>query len=411
MIDTIVQYPLEQIRSHFPNLSVEIKGKQLRYLDNAATTHKPQSVINAITSYYQESNSNIHRGVHTLSQNATKMYENTRTVVKEFINANALEEVVFTKGTTEGINLVANSFGKRFLKQGSVILLSQMEHHSNIVPWQLVAEQYGAVIKVIPMFESGELDMEEFSRLITENVSILSIVHMSNSLGTINPVKEMIKLAHKEGVIVLVDAAQSAQHIPIDVQDLDCDFLVFSGHKLYGPTGVGVLYGKKTILNELPPFMGGGDMILSVSFEKTTYNKLPAKFEAGTPNISGVIGLGSALTYMNSIGIDAIQEHEKSLLIECTNQLQEIPELRIIGTAKEKASVISFTLKNIHPHDVGSLLDADGIAVRAGHHCSQPVMNYYGIPATTRISFGMYNTIEEIDDTVNSIRSIIKMFA
>jgi len=411
MIDTIVQYPLEQIRSHFPNLSVEIKGKKLRYLDNAATTHKPQSVINAITSYYQESNSNIHRGVHTLSQNATKMYENTRTVVKEFINANALEEVVFTKGTTEGINLVANSFGKRFLKQGSVILLSQMEHHSNIVPWQLVAEQYGAVIKVIPMFESGELDIEAFSRLITENVSILSIVHMSNSLGTINPVKEMIELAHKEGVIVLVDAAQSAQHIPIDVQDLDCDFLVFSGHKLYGPTGVGVLYGKKTILNELPPFMGGGDMILSVSFEKTTYNKLPAKFEAGTPNISGVIGLGSALTYMNSIGIDAIQEHEKSLLIECTNQLQEIPELRIIGTAKEKASVISFTLKNIHPHDVGSLLDADGIAVRAGHHCSQPVMNYYGIPATTRISFGMYNTIEEIDDTVKSIRSIIKMFA
>lgn len=411
MIDTIVQYPLEQIRSHFPNLSVEIKGKKLRYLDNAATTHKPQSVINAITSYYQESNSNIHRGVHTLSQNATKMYENTRLVVKEFINANAVEEIIFTKGTTEGINLVANSFGKRFLKQGSVILLSQMEHHSNIVPWQIVAEQYGAVIKVIPMFESGELDMEAFSRLITENVSILSIVHMSNSLGTINPVKEMIELAHKEGVIVLVDAAQSAQHIPIDVQDLDCDFLVFSGHKLYGPTGVGVLYGKKTILNELPPFMGGGDMILSVTFEKTTYNKLPAKFEAGTPNISGVIGLGSALTYMNSIGIDTIQEHEKSLLIDCTNQLQEIPELRIIGTAKEKASVISFTLKNIHPHDVGSLLDADGIAVRAGHHCSQPVMNYYGIPATTRISFGMYNTIEEIDDTVKSIRSIIKMFA
>lgn len=411
MIDTIVQYPLEQIRSHFPNLSVEIKGKKLRYLDNAATTHKPQSVINAITSYYQESNSNIHRGVHTLSQNATKMYENTRLVVKEFINANAVEEIIFTKGTTEGINLVANSFGKRFLRQGSVILLSQMEHHSNIVPWQIVAEQYGAVIKVIPMFESGELDMEAFYRLITENVSILSIVHMSNSLGTINPVKEMIELAHKEGVIVLVDAAQSAQHIPIDVQDLDCDFLVFSGHKLYGPTGVGVLYGKKTILNELPPFMGGGDMILSVTFEKTTYNKLPAKFEAGTPNISGVIGLGSALTYMNSIGIDTIQEHEKSLLLDCTNQLQEIPELRIIGTAKEKASVISFTLKNIHPHDVGSLLDADGIAVRAGHHCSQPVMNYYGIPSTTRISFGMYNTIEEIDDTVKSIRSIIKMFA
>lgn len=411
MLDTIVQYPVEQIRSHFPNLSIDIKGKKLRYLDNAATTHKPQSVIDAINSYYKESNSNIHRGVHTLSQKATKLYENTRSVVKEFINANALEEIIFTKGTTEGINLVANSFGKKFLKQGSVILLSQMEHHSNIVPWQLVAEQYGAVIKVIPMFESGELDMDAFSRLITENVSILSIVHMSNSLGTINPVKEMIELAHKEGAMVLVDAAQSAQHLQIDVQELDCDFLVFSGHKLYGPTGVGVLYGKKNILNELPPFMGGGDMILSVTFEKTTFNKLPAKFEAGTPNISGVIGLGSALTYMNSIGIDAIQEYEKSLLIECTNQLQDIPELQIIGTAKEKASVISFTIKNIHPHDVGSLLDADGIAVRAGHHCSQPVMNFYGIPATSRISFGMYNTIEEIDDTVKSIRSIIKMFA
>ncbi|MBL8003754.1 MAG: cysteine desulfurase [Candidatus Kapabacteria bacterium] len=411
MLDTIVQYPVEQIRSHFPNLSIDIKGKKLRYLDNAATTHKPQSVIDAINSYYKESNSNIHRGVHTLSQKATKLYENTRSVVKEFINANALEEIIFTKGTTEGINLVANSFGKKFLKQGSVILLSQMEHHSNIVPWQLVADQYGAVIKVIPMFESGELDMDAFSRLITENVSILSIVHMSNSLGTINPVKEMIELAHKEGAMVLVDAAQSAQHLQIDVQELDCDFLVFSGHKLYGPTGVGVLYGKKNILNELPPFMGGGDMILSVTFEKTTFNKLPAKFEAGTPNISGVIGLGSALTYMNSIGIDAIQEYEKSLLIECTNQLQDIPELQIIGTAKEKASVISFTIKNIHPHDVGSLLDADGIAVRAGHHCSQPVMNFYGIPATSRISFGMYNTIEEIDDTVKSIRSIIKMFA
>jgi len=411
MIDTIVQYPVEQIRSQFPNLSVDIKGNKLRYLDNAATTHKPQSVINSIESFYKESNSNIHRGVHTLSQKATKMYEDSRKVVKEFINAQLVEEIIFTKGTTEGINLVANSFGKKYLKQGSVILLSQMEHHSNIVPWQLVAEQYDAEIKVIPMFESGELDMDTFSRLITENVSILSIVHMSNSLGTINPVKEMIQLAHKEGAMVLVDAAQSAQHIPIDVQELDCDFLVFSGHKLYGPTGVGVLYGKKKILEELPPFLGGGDMILSVTFEKTTFNKLPAKFEAGTPNISGVIGLGSALLYMKSVGVEYIQEYEKSLLLECTHQLQEIPELRIIGTAKEKASVISFTLNNIHPHDIGSMLDADGIAVRAGHHCSQPVMNFYGIPATTRISFGMYNTIDEIDYTVQSIRSIIKMFA
>lgn len=411
MIDTIVQYPIEQIRSQFPNLSVEIKGKKLRYLDNAATTHKPQNVINTINSYYKESNSNIHRGVHTLSQKATKMYEDTRTVVKEFINAHAVEEIIFTKGTTEGINLVANSFGKKYLKNGNVILLSQMEHHSNIVPWQLIAEQYGAVIKVIPMFESGELDMDAFSSLIKENVSILSIVHMSNSLGTINPVKEMIDLAHQEGVIVLVDAAQSAQHIAIDVQELDCDFLVFSGHKLYGPTGVGVLYGKKKLLEDLPPFLGGGDMILSVTFEKTTYNKLPAKFEAGTPNISGVIGLGVALNYMKTIGLESIQEYEKSLLVECTNQLQEIPELRIIGTANEKASVISFTLQNIHPHDIGSLLDADGIAVRAGHHCSQPVMNFYKVPATARISFGLYNTFEEIDYTVQSIRSIIRLFA
>lgn len=411
MIETIVTYPIEQIRSQFPNLSVEIKGKKLRYLDNAATTHKPQSVINSIESFYKESNSNIHRGVHTLSQKATKMYEDSRKVVQEFINAQFVEEIIFTKGTTEGINLVANSFAKKYLKKGSVILLSQMEHHSNIVPWQLVAEQYEAVIKVIPMFESGELDMEAFSTLIKENVSILSIVHMSNSLGTINPIKAMIELAHKEGVVVLVDAAQSAQHIPIDVHELNCDFLVFSGHKLYGPTGVGVLYGKKYLLEELPPFLGGGDMILSVSFEKTTFNKLPAKFEAGTPNISGVIGLGVALNYMKSIGLETIQEHEKSLLIECTNQLQEIPELRIIGTTKEKASVISFTLDSIHPHDIGSLLDADGIAVRAGHHCSQPVMKYYGIPATTRISFGMYNTLDEIDYTVRSIKSIIKLFA
>jgi cysteine desulfurase/selenocysteine lyase len=411
MIETATTYPIEQIRSQFPNLSVEIKGKKLRYLDNAATTHKPISVLETLESYYKTSNSNIHRGVHTLSQKATTLYENTRTIVKNFINAEHLEEVIFTKGTTEGINLVANSFGRRFLRKGSVILLSQMEHHSNIVPWQLVAQQYEATIKVIPMFENGELDMEAFSTMIKENVSILSIVQMSNSLGTINPVKEMIEIAHKEGVIVLVDAAQSAQHLPIDVQDLNCDFLVFSGHKLYGPTGVGVLYGKKKLLEEMPPYMGGGDMILSVTFEKTTYNKLPAKFEAGTPNIAGVIGLGTALEYMKSIGLDSIREYEKVLLEECTNQLSEIPELRIIGTASEKASVISFTLKNIHPHDIGSLLDVDGIAVRAGHHCCQPVMNYYGIPATTRISFGLYNTVEEIEYTVKSIRSIISLFA
>lgn len=411
-METIVEkYSIEKIRSDFPNLSVQIKGKKLRYLDNAATTHKPNSVINSLQSYYTESNSNIHRGVHSLSQKATSLYENSREVVRSFINASSLEEVIFTKGTTEGINLVANSFAKRYIKNGSVILLSQMEHHSNIVPWQLVAEQFGATIKVIPMFENGELDLEAFSELIKENVSILSIVHMSNSLGTINPVKEMISKAHLEGVTVLVDAAQSAQHIPIDVQDLDCDFLVFSAHKLYGPTGVGVLYGKKKLLEEMPPFLGGGDMILSVTFEKTTYNKLPFKFEAGTPNIAGVIAFSEALNYMNTIGVSNIQTYEQTLLEECTNQIQEIPNVRIIGNAANKASIVSFVIKDIHPHDIGSLLDLDGIAVRAGHHCTQPVMNYYSIPATSRISFGLYNNKEEIDFTVNSIRSIIKLFA
>jgi len=411
-METIVEkYSIEKIRSDFPNLSVQIKGKKLRYLDNAATTHKPNSVINSLQSYYTESNSNIHRGVHSLSQKATSLYENSREVVRSFINASSLEEVIFTKGTTEGINLVANSFAKRYIKNGSVILLSQMEHHSNIVPWQLVAEQFGATIKVIPMFENGELDLEAFSELIKENVSILSIVHMSNSLGTINPVKEMISKAHLEGVTVLVDAAQSAQHIPIDVQDLDCDFLAFSAHKLYGPTGVGVLYGKKKLLEEMPPFLGGGDMILSVTFEKTTYNKLPFKFEAGTPNIAGVIAFSEALNYMNTIGVSNIQTYEQTLLEECTNQIQEIPNVRIIGNAANKASIVSFVIKDIHPHDIGSLLDLDGIAVRAGHHCTQPVMNYYSIPATSRISFGLYNNKEEIDFTVNSIRSIIKLFA
>ncbi len=411
-METIVEkYSIEKIRSDFPNLSVQIKGKKLRYLDNAATTHKPNSVINSLQSYYTESNSNIHRGVHSLSQKATSLYENSREVVRSFINASSLEEVIFTKGTTEGINLVANSFAKRYIKNGSVILLSQMEHHSNIVPWQLVSEQFGATIKVIPMFENGELDLEAFSELIKENVSILSIVHMSNSLGTINPVKEMISKAHLEGVTVLVDAAQSAQHIPIDVQDLDCDFLVFSAHKLYGPTGVGVLYGKKKLLEEMPPFLGGGDMILSVTFEKTTYNKLPFKFEAGTPNIAGVIAFSEALNYMNTIGVSNIQTYEQTLLEECTNQIQEIPNVRIIGNAANKASIVSFVIKDIHPHDIGSLLDLDGIAVRAGHHCTQPVMNYYSIPATSRISFGLYNNKEEIDFTVNSIRSIIKLFA
>lgn len=402
---------IQSIRDDFPILSRQVYGKPLVYLDNAATTQKPKQVIDTLVRYYSDMNSNIHRGVHYLSQISTDEYESTRKLVKEFINAKHVEEIIFTRGTTEAINLVAASFGKAFIKTGDEIIISTMEHHSNIVPWQLVCEDRGATLRVIPINDSGEIIQDEYAKLFNSNTKFVSLNHISNSLGTINPIKDMIKLAHDHKVPVLIDGAQSIQHKPIDVQALDCDFYAFSGHKLYGPTGVGVLYGKKTIMEKLPPYQGGGDMILSVTFEKTTFNVLPYKFEAGTPNIAGVIGLGEAIKYVQNIGFSDIMKIESDLLSYATTVLSEIKGLRIIGTAKEKASVISFVLDNIHPHDVGTFLDREGVAIRTGHHCTEPIMHRFNVPATSRASFAFYNTKEEIDVLVRAIQKVIKMFS
>ncbi len=402
---------IEEIRADFPILSRLVHGKPLVYLDNAATTQKPKQVIDAISDYYLNYNSNIHRGVHKLSQEATDEYEKSRTTVKNFINAHKYQEIIFTRGTTESINLVANSFVKPNLSEGDEVLISNMEHHSNIVPWQLVCEEKGAKLRVIPINDTGEIIFEEFEKLLTEKVKILSIAHVSNSIGTINPVKAMIEKAHAKGIPVLVDAAQSIQHIGIDVQDLQCDFLAFSGHKIYAPTGIGVLFAKEQHLKKMPPYQGGGDMISTVSFEKTTYNELPYKFEAGTTNIEGAIALGKAIEYFNSIGIGFISRHESELLEYGHSVLSEIKGLRFIGTAEQKASVISFLLDGIHPHDIGTMLDVDGVAVRTGQHCAEPLMKRFGIPATTRASFSFYNTKEEINVLAESIRKVIKMFS
>lgn len=399
-----------KIREDFPILKTKVRGKDLVYLDNAATTQKPQIVIDKLVQYYSEMNSNIHRGVHYLSELSTKEFEKARKIVKKFINANFDEEIIFTRGTTESINLVASSFGKKFINEGDEIIISAMEHHSNIVPWQMVCEERGAILKVIPMNDDAELMMDEFKKLISEKTKLVSIVHISNSLGTINPIRNIIKIAHQAGAKVLIDGAQSVQHLKVDVNNLDCDFFVLSGHKLYGPTGVGILYGKKELLEAMPPYQGGGDMIRSVTFEKTLYNDLPYKFEAGTPNIADGIALGTAIQYVESIGLDNIYEYEMELLNYGTEKLLEIPELRIIGTAKEKASVISFVLDNIHPHDVGTLLDREGVAVRTGHHCTEPVMRRFDVPATSRASFSFYNTKEEIDALVKAIKRTILMF-
>jgi cysteine desulfurase/selenocysteine lyase len=399
-----------KIREDFPILKAKVRGKDLVYLDNAATTQKPQIVIDKLVQYYSEMNSNIHRGVHYLSELSTKEFEKARKIVKKFINANFDEEIIFTRGTTESINLVASSFGKKFINEGDEIIISAMEHHSNIVPWQMVCEERGAILKVIPMNDDAELMMDEFKKLISEKTKLVSIVHISNSLGTINPIRNIIKIAHQAGAKVLIDGAQSVQHLKVDVNNLDCDFFVLSGHKLYGPTGVGILYGKKELLEAMPPYQGGGDMIRSVTFEKTLYNDLPYKFEAGTPNIADGIALGTAIQYVESIGLDNIYEYEMELLNYGTEKLLEIPELRIIGTAKEKASVISFVLDNIHPHDVGTLLDREGVAVRTGHHCTEPVMRRFDVPATSRASFSFYNTKEEIDALVKAIKRTILMF-
>jgi len=406
-----INFDVQKIREDFPILKTQVRGKQLIYFDNAATTQKPISVIERIQKYYLEENSNVHRGVHFLSELATKEYESARETVREFINAVSIEEIVFTRGTTEAINLVANSFGRTFINEGDEIIISEMEHHSNIVPWQILCEERKAKLKIIPFDDNGELILDELENLITERTKLISIVHISNSLGTINPVKKIIEIAHSYAIPVLIDGAQSIMHSKIDVQDLGCDFFVFSGHKIYGPTGIGVLYGKKEWLDQMMPYQGGGDMIKSVTFEKTIYNDLPYKFEAGTPNIEGAIGLKAAIDYLNKIGLDQISIYENELLQYATEKLSQIPQLKIIGTAKEKASIISFVLENIHPHDVGTILDFEGIAVRTGHHCTQPVMQHFKIPATTRASFSFYNTKEEIDQFFNAIQKVIKVFS
>ena len=388
---------VENWRKDFPILDQKVNGHDLVYLDNAATTQKPNSVIETISRYYSEINSNIHRGVHTLSQLATDEYEDTRKKAQQLLNAKSLSEIIFTRGTTEAINLIVSSWGGSELKAGDEVIISEMEHHSNIVPWQMICERSGAILKVIPMNDYGELLIDEYKKLINEKTKMVAVVHVSNALGTINPVKEIIKIAHDHGALVLLDGAQAVAHLAVDVQELDCDFYAFSGHKLYGPTGIGVLYGKEKLLEKMPPYQGGGDMIRMVTFEKTEYNDLPYKFEAGTPNIAGTIGLGAAIDYVSGIGFDAIHAHENTLLEYATEQLQEIAGFRAIGTAKEKASVLSFVIKGIHPHDLGTILDTEGIAIRTGHHCAMPVMAHFKLPATARASFALYNTKQEVD--------------
>lgn len=402
---------VEAIRKDFPALHQTIyKNKPLIYLDNAATSQKPQQLIDRLVKYYQEENANVHRGVHYLSQTATDHYEGTRSKVKNWINAAHDHEVIYTSGTTHGINLVAYSFGEKYIQAGDEIIISAMEHHSNIVPWQLLCERKGAILRVIPMDETGTLDMAAYEKMLNKRTKMVSVVHVSNSLGTINPVEKMIQLAHNVGAAVLLDGAQATPHGKVDVQALDVDFYVFSGHKIFGPTGFGILYGKEKWLNEMPPFFGGGDMIETVRFEKSTFAGLPHKFEAGTPNIADAIAMGAAIDYVESIGYEAIGAHEQALLAYGTEQLSQIEGLRIIGTAENKASVISFLLGDIHPYDAGTILDRLGIAIRTGHHCTQPVMHYFGIPGTMRASFAFYNTKSEIDRLVEGLLEVQKMF-
>ena len=410
MSEVVMGIDVKKIRQDFPNLHVSVHGKPLVYLDNAATTFKPRPVVEAMDAYYQKYTSNVHRGVHELSERATAAYEGTRGKVQKFLNARDSKEIIFTRGTTESINLVAYSYGRYFFEKGDEILISQMEHHSNIVPWQMLCEEKGCVLKVIPFNDKGELIYEEFERLLTAKTKLLSVVYISNSLGTINPVKKMIKAAHGRGARVLVDAAQAAGHRKVDVQDLDCDFLAFSGHKLFGPTGVGVLYGKAERLDQMPPFHGGGDMINSVTFEKTTYAALPYKFEAGTPAVAEVIGLGAAIDYVLAIGFERIEAYEQGLLEYGTRALEKVPGLKLIGTAKEKAGVLSFIVPGVHAHDIGTLVNDEGIAIRTGHHCTQPVMEYFGVPATSRASLSFYNTTAEIDRLVEALLKVREVF-
>ena len=408
--EKITSFDLQAVREQFPILASTVHGKPLVYLDNAATTQKPRSVIESVDQYYRSQNANVHRGVHYLSEVATFEYEKSRGKIKNFINAADNKEIIFTKGTTDSINLVAQSFGRAFISSGDEVIISAMEHHSNIVPWQMMCEERGAKLLVIPMNDNGELLIDEFDRLLSPKTKLVSVVFISNSLGTINPVSTIIDRAHQHGVPVMIDGAQAVAHTNVDVRALDCDFFAFSGHKLFAPTGVGVLYGKMDWLERMQPYQGGGDMILSVTFEKTTYNHLPYKFEAGTPNISGGIGLGAAIDFVQHIGLDAIAVHEQDLLEYGTNQLLQIDGLTMIGTARQKASIMSFTLDHAHPHDIGTILDREGIAIRTGHHCTQPVMLRFGIPATARASVSLYNTREELDILVRGIKKVKEIF-
>ncbi|MEO6655477.1 MAG: cysteine desulfurase [Pyrinomonadaceae bacterium] len=404
-------WDVEKIRKDFPVLSREVNGKPLVYLDNGASSQVPQMVIDRGSKYLAEEHSNVHRGVHYLSQHATTAYEAAREKVKRFINAKEAKECIFVRGTTEGINLVAHSYGRKFIGEGDEILVSQMEHHSNIIPWQMIAEERGAKVIMIPMNERGELIIDEYENLLNERTKMVAVTHVSNSLGTINPIKSMIATAHKFGVPACVDAAQSVPHFPVDVQDLDADFFVFSGHKMFGPTGSGVMYGKREWLDQMPPYQTGGGMIRTVTFEKTTFAPIPDKFEAGTPAIAAGIGLGAAIDYINALDFNAAAAYEHELLEYATERLADIPGVKIIGTAAEKASVLSFTIEGIHPHDIGTILDQQGIAVRAGHHCAQPVMEFLDVPATARASFAFYNTREEVDKLADAVQKVIEVFA
>ncbi|MCB2156332.1 cysteine desulfurase [bacterium] len=403
-------FDVQKVRRDFPVLHQEVHGHPLVYLDNAATTQKPSQVIETISNYYLHDNSNVHRGVHLLSERSTRAYDGAREKVREFLNATSVKEILFTRGVTEGINLVANTFGQQHIGAGDEVLITGMEHHSNIVPWQMLCERTGAQLKVVPINDDGEMIFEEFAKLLGPKTKLVGVVHVSNALGTINPIKRVIDAAHAQDTPVLIDGAQAVAHVPVDVQELDADFYLLSGHKIYGPTGIGVLYGKQKWLESMPPWQGGGDMISSVTFEKTIYNDLPHKFEAGTPNIAGAIGLGAAIDYVNDLGLEAVGRYEDEVLEYGMEALAAVKGLRLIGTAKEKAGVLSFILEGIHPHDVGTILDQEGIAIRTGHHCAQPVMDRFGVPATSRASLAAYNTKEEIDALVEAIHKVIKMF-
>jgi cysteine desulfurase / selenocysteine lyase len=406
-----IAFDPRKVRADFPILHQRAHGKPLVYLDNAATTQKPRAVIDAISRYYEFDNANIHRGVHDLSQRATRKYEDARELIRGFLNAADVSEIVFVRGATEGINLVAQTYGRSHVRAGDEVLITTLEHHSNIVPWQMLCEEKGATLRIAPINDRGELLLEAFSRLLGPRTKIVAVAHVSNALGSINPLHPMIELAHAQGAAVVVDGAQAVPHLAVDVQALDCDFYVFSGHKVYGPTGIGVVHGKRALLEAMPPYQGGGDMISSVTFEKTLYNKIPHKFEAGTPDISGVIGLGAAIDYVGRLGSEEVSRHEQDVLSYATESVSALPRVRVIGTAKEKTGVLSFVMEGVHPHDIGTVLDQEGVAVRTGHHCAQPLMERFGVAATTRASFGLYNTREDVDALVRGIRKVQEVFA